>query len=105
MIGAVSVHAILYRMFRARRAPVFAAAFSLPTRKDVDLRLTIGAAIFGLGWGLAGYCPAPGLTSIVSGQWSPLVFSVGMMGGMFLYNFTERMWLERRKALTPIIEG
>lgn len=105
MIGAVAVNAVLYRMIRARRAPMFTQTFSLPTRKDVDRRLIIGASIFGLGWGLAGYCPAPGLTSIVSGQWSPLVFSIGMLAGMLLYNFTEAILQQRRETITPIIEG
>jgi len=87
MIGAISIHAFLYRVIRKRPSPLFSPAFSLPTRTDIDLSLVGGAVIFGLGWGLAGFCPGPALTSIGSGNSSPVIFSVAMIAGMFLYGF------------------
>ena len=87
MIGAISVHAFLYRVIRKRASPLFSSAFSLPTRTNIDLSLVGGAVIFGLGWGLAGFCPGPALTSLASGNFSPVIFSAGMIAGMFLYGF------------------
>ena len=95
MIGAIAVHAFLYRVIRNRPSPTFSSTFSVPTRTEVDTRLLAGAAIFGTGWGIAGFCPGPALTSLVSGNLSPLVFSVGMIAGMFLYRFFEVHRLRR----------
>jgi len=95
MIGAISVHAFLYRVIRKRASPLFSPAFSLPTRTEIDPRLLGGAAIFGLGWGVAGFCPGPALTSLASGNLSPLAFSVAMIAGMFFYRFFEVHWLRR----------
>jgi uncharacterized membrane protein YedE/YeeE len=94
MIGAISVHAFLYRVIRKRASPLFSPAFSLQTRTDIDLSLVGGAVIFGLGWGLAGFCPGPALTSLASGNFSPVIFSSGMIAGMFLYGFVGgfRQW-------------
>jgi len=87
MIGAIAVHAFLYRVIRNRRSPLFSPAFVLATRTDIDLRLVGGAVIFGLGWGLAGFCPGPALTSLASGNSSPVIFSVAMIAGMLIYEF------------------
>lgn len=85
MGGAVMTHAILYRLIRKRPTPLFTAAFSVPTRKDIDLRLLGGAALFGIGWGLSGFCPGPAITSLASGQTPVLIFVMAMIGGMYLY--------------------
>ena len=87
MIGAIAVHALFYRMFRNLSSPLLSPALTLPTRTDIDLRLVGGAVIFGLGWGLAGFCPGPALTSLASGNTSPVIFSVAMIVGMLLYEF------------------
>lgn len=89
MIGAIAVHSILYRVIRNRPSPLFSQAFSLPTRADIDLRLVGGATIFGLGWGIAGFCPGPALTSLASGNLSPVIFTVAMIAGMVLYKFVD----------------
>lgn len=80
MGGALLVHAPLYRLIRRRSAPILEAKFYLPTRRDLDLRLIGGAALFGVGWGLGGYCPGPGLASLVSGR-EALVFVAAMIVG------------------------
>ena len=102
MIGAISVHALLYRVIRKCPSPLFSPAFSLPTRTDIDIRLVGGAAIFGLGWGLAGFCPGPALTSLVSGNFSPVIFSAGMIAGMFHYKFIEALRFRQAHATKPI---
>lgn len=84
MGGAVAVHAVVYRLVRGRRAPIFAERFHLPTRADLDARLILGAAIFGLGWGLGGYCPGPAVVSLVSGQLEVIAFVAAMIGGMWI---------------------
>ena len=87
MTGTIGVHAVLYRVIRARPSPVFAEANSVPTRKDIDPRLIGGAALFGLGWGLGGFCPGPALTAVASGKSSILIFVGAMIGGMLLHKW------------------
>lgn len=84
MGGAVVVYAILYRMIVKRPKPLFGEAFSLPTRVDLDKRLIIGALLFGIGWGVTGLCPGPGLASLISGEPHSAVFVVTMVVGMLL---------------------
>jgi uncharacterized membrane protein YedE/YeeE len=84
MAGAIAVHAVLYRVVRRRPSPLFQATFHVPTRRDVDPRLVAGAAIFGLGWGLGGFCPGPGIVSAASLDPSALVFVAAMLGGMLI---------------------
>jgi uncharacterized protein len=91
MVGAIAVHAPIYWLLvRRRPAPPFATAFSLPTRRDVDRRLIVGALLFGIGWGIAGFCPGPALASL--GKLSPtvLVFVAAMVGGMLAHHGFER---------------
>ncbi|WP_367847781.1 DUF6691 family protein [Rhodoferax sp. WC2427] len=67
---------------RPARKPWAAMAFQLPTRKDIDTRLVLGAALFGVGWGLAGYCPGPALASVLTGGAAVAVFVAAMLAGM-----------------------
>jgi uncharacterized membrane protein YedE/YeeE len=89
MMGAVGTHAVLYRMITRRAAPVFAPRFSIPMRHDLDRALFLGSALFGVGWGLSGYCPGPVLASLLAGGPSALVFSAGMFAGMAGYGLLE----------------
>ncbi|MBE7386180.1 MAG: YeeE/YedE family protein [Leptolyngbya sp. SIO1E4] len=81
MGGAVSVTIISFRFVLKRPSPVFEAAFYLPTRKEIDPNLLIGAGLFGIGWGIAGYCPGPALTATVLGIANPLIFIAAMIVG------------------------
>lgn len=74
------------------KKPWFAATFSLPTRNDIDSRLLAGAALFGIGWALAGYCPGPALASILTGGQDIWVFAAAMVLGM---------WLAKRYVAPP----
>jgi hypothetical protein len=71
-----------YRLIFARRAPVLDAGFHLPERRFVDLRLLAGAAIFGVGWGLSGFCPGGVLPALALGRYEPLVFAAALGAGM-----------------------
>ena len=64
--------------------PVLGGSFQIPTRKDLDRSLIIGALLFGSGWGLGGYCPGPAITSLGSGSLNALLFVVAMGVGMLL---------------------
>lgn len=83
MIGAIGVHAPIAYVIAKRRAPVLAQAFA-PLAKVIDSRLIVGAAIFGAGWGIAGYCPGPAIVSLLGGSLAGAAFVAAMVGGMWL---------------------
>jgi uncharacterized membrane protein YedE/YeeE len=84
MVGALAVHSLAYRWQRRRARPLYAEGFSLPEQRQIDRRLISGAALFGVGWGIAGYCPGPALVSLVSGNLGCIVFVLCMLLGMGL---------------------
>ena len=84
MAGAVAVTLVCFRLVLKRTSPLIESKFELPTRKDIDLPLVAGAAIFGLGWGTAGYCPGPALTALSTLSTDAIVFVVAMIAGGFL---------------------
>lgn len=84
MAGAVGVHFVAYRLIRRRPRPLFADAFAVPPHGRVDARLVLGSAVFGVGWGLAGYCPGPGIASLGSGTAQAAVFVAAMLAGLFI---------------------
>ena len=85
MGGAVGVNLLLYRLTMKRRHPLLEAAFVIPSRRHINARLVGGAAMFGVGWGLSGYCPGPALVASVSGAAPVLAFVAAMLTGMFLF--------------------
>jgi uncharacterized membrane protein YedE/YeeE len=87
MIGAIAVHFVAGRIVRTRKSPLFDTKFHLPTSQDLDAKLLAGAALFGVGWGLGGFCPGPGIVSAVKGGAAPVVFVVTMTLGMILQHF------------------
>jgi uncharacterized membrane protein YedE/YeeE len=82
MIGAIGVHMIAFRLIKKRTSPLLADQFRLPQVRGLDFKLLAGAALFGIGWGLGGYCPGPALTSLVSLQATPFVLVGTMAAGM-----------------------
>jgi uncharacterized membrane protein YedE/YeeE len=82
MAGAVGVYALAWRGVRSRRGPWFDGSFHLPARSRIDRPLIVGAALFGVGWGLAGVCPGPGIVSAAAGSSSAVVFVLAMLAGM-----------------------
>jgi uncharacterized membrane protein YedE/YeeE len=84
MGGAIAVHAALRPLIYKRQQPLFASKFPDLSASRVDSKLLGGAALFGVGWGLGGYCPGPALTSLASGAQQLLVFVPAMFAGMYL---------------------
>ena len=87
MGGALLVAIPAFRLILKRPRPVLADKFELPTNKDVDTRLLAGSAIFGVGWGLAGFCPGPAVTALASGLVPVFVFVAAMIVGMAVYKW------------------
>jgi len=84
MGGAVIVTFIGYRLVLKRTSPVLHTRFHLPTRKDVDGQLIAGASLFGLGWGLGGFCPGPAFVSLPLASQGILIFFPAMLVGMIV---------------------
>lgn len=84
MAGAVAVAFAGFRILAGRAAPMFGGTFHLPARSEIDRPLIAGAALFGIGWGLSGFCPGPALTAIASFAPGALVFVVTMFAGLTL---------------------
>lgn len=89
MLGAIAVHTLAYRLVPRLPRPVWGERWGIPTRRDIDGRLLVGAALFGAGWGLGGYCPGPALTSLVSGASTTLLFTGAMLAGMWAHTIWE----------------
>ncbi len=89
MAGAILVHGTLFYFIKKRSSPLLDTKFHVPNRKDIDVRLVSGAALFGLGWGWTGICPGPGIVSLVSGNQNIILFIVFMLLGMGFFKFIE----------------
>lgn len=96
MAGAVVVTLIAYRLILRRAVPLFAPQFYLPTRTQIDQPLVLGSVIFGIGWGLAGYCPGPGIAALGLGTWEAPVFVAALAAGSISYK-----WFSERSQRTP----
>ena len=97
LAGAVGVALVGYRLVLGRARPVLAETFQLPARTSIDAPLALGAAIFGVGWGLSGYCPGPGIAASALGVANALVFLVSMIVGMLLYRFASASGAQSRR--------
>ena len=84
MGSALVVTFIGYRFVLQRSAPTFDRKFHLPTKRDLDVPLIGGSVVFGIGWGIAGFCPGGAIPALGSGEPSPLIFVAAMIGGIFL---------------------
>ncbi len=98
MAGGLVVTTVGYRLIFWRSAPLCTDQFNLPTQRQVDLPLLGGAALFGIGWGLAGICPGPAITDLATLQPKVLLFVVAMLAGMIAANAC-RDWLAARNVL------
>ncbi len=90
MGGATMVYGVAFRLIRRRARPLFADVLAVPTRRDIDARLIGGAAIFGVGWGMGGFCPGPALVGGIGGAQQVLLFLAGMTGGVIVYRVWDR---------------
>lgn len=87
MVGAISFHAATYFIITKRQSPLFSESFQIPTNRSLDKRLIFGSALFGLGWGVAGYCPGPAITSLATSSTAALLFCAAMLCGISLYHY------------------
>ena len=96
MMGGIAVAALAFRFGTAKTQSFFGGAFRLPSAIQIDWRLVIGGLTFGVGWGLAGYCPGPALASIAVGGSKPLVFTLAMLAGMALFELLKFIYRRTR---------
>jgi uncharacterized membrane protein YedE/YeeE len=95
MLGAIAVYFVAYRWSTKMASPWVAPDFSLPKSSALDAKLVLGAAIFGAGWGLGGFCPGPALTSLASGTLPVFIFVAAMVAGIYLHT-----WIGESTATT-----
>ena len=84
MIGALIVSTPIFHFFKNKNKPLFSSNFSIPTNKEIDKKLIIGAVFFGAGWGLAGLCPGPAISSIALLNVSSGIFVISMFIGFYI---------------------
>jgi uncharacterized membrane protein YedE/YeeE len=90
MAGALGVTALGYRLALKRPAPLLAPRFEVPTLREIDRRLLAGAVLFGIGWGLVGFCPGPAIASLAYGVRESIIFVAAMLAGMALFRVSNR---------------
>ena len=90
MAGAIAVGAIAFVIARTRTASLLDAPMKLPSEQRIDRRLLAGALVFGVGWGIAGFCPGPALVAIGMGSAKAVVFVVAMLAGMGIFQIAEK---------------
>jgi uncharacterized membrane protein YedE/YeeE len=97
MGGAILVGVFAFTLAKKRTTNFFGGALHLPKASHIDKRLVIGSLMFGVGWGLAGFCPGPVLVSMASGHEKALIFVIAMLVGMVGFEMAERN-LRNKKA-------
>jgi len=93
--GAIIAYAIVFRISKKLHKPFFAAQFSVPTKRELDPKLLGGSILFGFGWGLSGYCPAPALVAAGGGVAPVLVFLFSMLLGMWAFSITNKRYFSK----------
>jgi hypothetical protein len=96
LAGALAVSGLGYALSRRIPRPLLDEAYHVPARRDIDGKLLLGAAIFGAGWGMAGFCPGPAIASLSLGLAQAFVFTLMMLAGVLLHD-----WFARAKAQVP----
>jgi uncharacterized membrane protein YedE/YeeE len=98
MGGAILVGFVAFRFAGGRTTSLLGGPMRLPTARHIDRRLLLGGLAFGIGWGLAGYCPGPALASLASGGAKPLIFGAALLAGMTIFELLERLPSRRPQA-------
>ncbi|MDR6390423.1 DUF6691 family protein [Paraburkholderia phenoliruptrix] len=98
MIGAIAVGSIAFLFARRRKQSLLGLAMRIPAHTGVTLRLVLGSAVFGVGWGLAGFCPGPALVALGAGVPKAWVFVAAMLAGMAVFELLERAKFGRQRA-------
>ena len=100
MGGAILVGLFAFTLVGKRGRTFLGGALHLPARRDIDARLVTGSAVFGIGWGLAGFCPGPALVALGAGIDQAALFVGAMLGGMVIYDAAERLIHAPRRRAT-----
>ncbi|MBB1602462.1 DUF6691 family protein [Variovorax sp. UMC13] len=90
MAGAIVVGMVAFMVARRRTLSFLGAEMRLPGARHIDRRLVLGSMLFGVGWGVAGFCPGPGLVALGMGEGKALVFVAAMLAGMGVFELLER---------------
>lgn len=90
MAGAIGVGMFGFAVARRRSTSVLGGEMRLPSCDVIDARLLVGSAVFGVGWGLAGFCPGPAVVATGAGYWQPLLFTFAMLAGMAVHELGVR---------------
>lgn len=88
MASALVVSGFGFAVARSQENPLLSESFRIPLRADIDWRLTVGAALFGVGWGIAGFCPGPAIAALATGMWQVGIFFLTMVAGMWVFGRT-----------------
>jgi uncharacterized membrane protein YedE/YeeE len=91
MAGAIAVGMVAFMLARRRTVSILGAEMRLPSARHIDRRLIAGSLLFGIGWGIAGFCPGPGLVALGMGEVKGLVFVAAMLAGMGIFELFERL--------------
>ena len=95
MLGAISVSFFAFRIAKSTSKTVLGQPILIPSNSEIDTRLVMGSICFGVGWGLAGYCPGPAIASIATGI-KPIIFVVSMLLGMVVYQVLQTISSRKR---------
>ena len=98
MAGAIAVGSVAFLLAKRRKKSLLGRSIQIPAGKQVTLRLVMGSAVFGVGWGLAGFCPGPALVAMGAGFPKAWGFVGAMLGGMMVFELLERAKLSRQQA-------
>lgn len=101
MGGALITTFLGYRVVLRRRGPVFEPAFALPTHHKIDARLLIGAGVFGVGWGIAGFCPGGALPALGTAKTEVVLFVIALVAGMFMARLGLRWLAGHQRGTQP----
>jgi uncharacterized protein len=91
-VGAIAVGSVAFFVAHQRTVSFIGTTMRLPTARHIDRRLVVGSVLFGVGWGIAGFCPGPGLVALGMGESKALAFVTAMLLGMGLFEFIEHLW-------------
>ncbi len=97
MAGAIAVGLLTFSVAKRRTVSILGAAMKLPTSNPINPRLVIGSTVFGIGWGIAGFCPGPAVVALGMGELKALAFVASMLLGMGLFE-----WLEARRTAATL---
>ncbi|CAD6555198.1 DUF6691 family protein [Paraburkholderia sabiae] len=98
MVGAIAIGSIAFLLARRRAKSLLGLPMQLPASTAVTARLVLGSAAFGVGWGIAGFCPGPALVALGAGSLKAWVFVAAMLGGMAAFELLERLQQTRQRA-------